>query len=358
MAADRCCGYPLQLKRLVLLLTGAIVVLGMTCGGIPGAVPGARADARIPREYRLAPLAGRGLPHGLRFRDALLFAPSLASDDLHLLAGVPGEKEPGDGGRIRISLHRAVRYYIRFYQGKGRLTFTEALQRSWFYTPKMTDIFAAYGVPRELVYVALVESRFRHQVSSHKGARGLWQFMATTARSMGLRVNYWIDERLDPVKSTRAAARYLARLHRRFGSWELALAAYNAGAGAVSKALRKSPRKDFWSLYQRRLLPRQTRRYVPKVMAAVYLVRNLEKYGFKRPRYLPIRYPARIAIRRPVTLRQIARWTGTTVKGLRRLNPSLLLDRIPPGKSFTLRLPPPAAEKFSSAYENHLNRKS
>jgi membrane-bound lytic murein transglycosylase D len=226
----------------------------------------------------------------------------------------------------------------------------------------MTSILRSYGLPTELVYVVLVESRFKNRSLSHKGAAGQWQLMPATARALGLRVDEWVDERRDPVKSTHAAARYLRKLFKRFQSWPLALAAYNGGQTALNKTLQRTGAEDFWELCRRKALPEEVRAYVPKVYAAIVISQQLEAYGFERPRHLPVYAYDSVRIWNPLRLEQVARWTEVPLKRLRSLNPSLSRDRLPPQKeSFLLNLPELARESFDIAYQNYLrdmNRKT
>ena len=253
---------------------------------------------------------------------------------------------------IYVPDHPAIKRYLKYYQTKGRITFAKALRRSWAYVPTMMEIFLSHGLPRELVYMVMVESGFSIKSRSKRGAVGLWQLMPATARAMGLIVNYWIDERLDPVRATQAAARYLCELYDRFGSWPLALAAYNAGSATVYRAIRRTRSRDFWQISKFHALPLQTRSYVPKVLATIKIIRNLDVYRFKIPRYFPIHPAITIPICKSLSLHQIARWTGIPLKRLRILNPALRHDRIPGGVRFHLRLPLILFERFSRAYEH------
>jgi len=249
--------------------------------------------------------------------------------------------------------HPLVERYVGYFTGKWKKGFQEPLDRAWPYLPLMAEILDVMGVPTELVYVVLVESHFKGKARSSAGAAGFWQLMPATARSLGLRVDAYVDERLDPLRSTQAAAVYLRKLYDRFGSWELALAAYNAGAGTVRRAIRRHGTYDFWELRERRALPKQTRFYVPKIMAAVHICRDLDRYGFDRPRFLPVWAFTTVWVQQPLSLGQVAQWSGIPLKDLRRLNPALRKGKIPSG-GYRLRLPPAVVEKFLSAYETYL----
>lgn len=258
--------------------------------------------------------------------------------------------------QIHIPNQPAVQKYVGFYKGKGRLTFVDGLERSWIYLPIMANILESYGVPAELIYVVLVESSFKTKALSPGGAGGYWQLLSSTARSLGLRVDRWVDERMDPIKSTEAAAKYLRSLYDRYNSWPLALAAYNAGDVPVRAAIKRCGTKDFWTICKRGSLPRITRSYVPKILAAIKIARDLEDHNFKSPRYLPVIDFDSTYVKSPLKLQQVASWVNVPLKQLKTLNPSLRKDRLPPDKGFSLRLPPGAKEKFLLAYEGYLNQ--
>jgi membrane-bound lytic murein transglycosylase D len=257
--------------------------------------------------------------------------------------------------QIHIPNHSVIEKHIRFYKGQGRTTFIDALERARRYVPIMSEILESYGVPAEMLAVVLVESRFKKQ-ASHKGAVGYWQLLASTARSMGLRVDRWVDERYDAIKSTHAAARYLRSSYNQFNSWPLALAAYNAGDGAVKSAVRRCGTSDFWDLSGRGALPSGTSSYVPKVLAAAQILRELETHGFERPKHFSYYDFESVRIGTPLKLEQVAGWINIPISHMQDLNPSLRLDRIPPDGEFALNLPSGARDKFDLAYANHLRK--
>jgi membrane-bound lytic murein transglycosylase D len=254
--------------------------------------------------------------------------------------------------KLPIPNHPAINKYIQRYNNGERKTFLEALDRSWLVVPVMEEIFRSEGVPEDLVYIALIESCFKGK-ASYRGAGGYWQLMSPTARSFGLRVDRWVDERVDPVKSSHAAARYLQMLYREFESWPLAMAAYNVGNAPIARATRRHDSDDFWVLYDRNALPGRTREYVPKVLAAIQIVRNLEAHGFNRPGHHPVFDFESIQVSSPLKLREVAGWLEVPVCELRNLNPSLRQDCIPPGSEFTLRLPLGAHDRFEVAYKDY-----
>jgi membrane-bound lytic murein transglycosylase D len=173
---------------------------------------------------------------------------------------------------------------------------------------------------------------------------------------MGLRVDRLVDERRDPVKSTQAAAKYLSLFHERLGSWPLALAAYNAGDGPVMKAVRRHGTKDFWELCRRGALPGRTRAYVPKVLAAMHIMHDLDAYGFSTSRESSVYDFESIKVQEPLGLEEVAGWLDVPVDRMRELNPSLRTDRVPTDSDFALRLPSGARDRFDLAYEGYLRK--
>src|SRR5207302_7213452 len=170
--------------------------------------------------------------------------------------------------------------YINFYSTRGHGTVERALVRSGRYRDMILRVLKEEGVPQDLLYLAEAESGFQPLALSRAGARGMWQFMAGRASEYGMARNWWLDERQDPVRSTRAAARHLKDLYAQFGDWYLAMAAYNSGPGTVQAAVRRTGYADFWELYRRNVLPKETRNYVPIILAVTIVAKNLSQYGF------------------------------------------------------------------------------
>jgi membrane-bound lytic murein transglycosylase D len=191
----------------------------------------------------------------------------------------PVSAKPTAAYRVRLNEH--VRFFLdRFQTGYRRAVVESWLARSGRYLPMILDVFQRKGLPEELVFTAMIESGFNPVAVSHAGAKGLWQFMAPTARLYGLRVDRWLDERLDPEKSTVAAASYLRDLYTVFGSWDLAQAAYNAGEVRVQQAIQRTGSRDFWRLHRSPLLLEETKNFVPAIHAATLIGRQPERYGF------------------------------------------------------------------------------
>jgi membrane-bound lytic murein transglycosylase D len=248
--------------------------------------------------------------------------------------------------------HERVQYYLDFFQGPARERFGAWLQRMPRYEPMIRARLAQEGLPGDLLYLALIESGFSNSATSRARAVGMWQFMPSTGRAYGLRVDRWVDDRRDPVKATDAAARHLDDLRERFGSLYLAAAAYNAGGGKVSRGIRRlgdgpdveededfTSDSTFFALYHTRYLRRETKDYVPKLIAAALIAKEPEKYGFTRPLPLaPFAYDSMI-VPDATGLDVLARLAGTDVTALRELNPQFLRLITPPGSRSVVRLP-------------------
>ena len=233
-----------------------------------------------------------------------------------------------------------VRHFVRYYSTTGKIRFQELLGRSGKYMPMIAKVLSQEGLPEELGYLALLESEFVVNITSRNGAVGLWQFITTTARRYGLRIDEWVDERRDPVKSTRAAAAYLKDLHDYYGRWYLATAAYNAGPGNVDKALQQSGAKDFWHIKAKTQLTEETRNFVPKFVAISLIAMDPSKYGLNDVRYdAPLDYEE-VELKAPMKLAALAQSAEADIPDLRNLNPALLRDRTPPDEQgFRIKLP-------------------
>jgi membrane-bound lytic murein transglycosylase D len=225
---------------------------------------------------------------------------------------------------IDIPLNARVLSFVQLFSGRLKTFLEEGLSRSVQYLPMIQSIFRAEGLPLDLAYVPLVESAFKPTALSRAKARGIWQFMRGTALENGLTHDWYIDERAEPEKATRAAAKYLRTLNDMFdGDWHLALASYNGGPGRVQRAMKRSGRSDFWQLSaSSRYLPRETRDYVPLILAAIVIARNPAQYGMNIEPVEPLRYEA-VTLPTAVDLRRVAEWIGTPIQTLQDLNPEL-----------------------------------
>ena len=256
-----------------------------------------------------------------------------------------------DGGpQIPIVLNAQARWFIRHYSGPNRATFAKWLERSTRYIGLMRRILREEGVPQDLVYIALIESGFNPRAYSWAGASGLWQFMKSTGRKYGLKINWWIDERRDPLKATRAAARYFKDLHETFRSWYLAQAGYNAGEGRIRRGLRRLKRKDFWTLAKTRYIGRETRSFVPKFIAARLMAKDPKAYGFTTLNYEPPLRFEEVSVHKPTDLRWIAAAAGVSMNVIRSLNPALRRWKTPPNyPDFKINVPPGTSQKVAKA---------
>ena len=225
---------------------------------------------------------------------------------------------------IDIPLNAKVLSYVQLLRGRLKTFLEEGLSRSVHYLPMIQSIFRAEGLPLDLAYVPLIESAFKPSALSRAKARGIWQFMRGTGLEMGLRHDWYIDERAEPEKATRAAAKYLKTLNKMFnGDWHLALASYNAGPGRVMRAMKRSGRTDYWKLTATtRFLPRETRDYVPLILAAMIIAKNPAQYGMNVEPVEPVRYEA-VPLSSPVDVRRVAEWVGEPAKVIQDLNPEL-----------------------------------
>lgn len=258
-------------------------------------------------------------------------------------------KEVVTSTTISLAINYSVEQNIAFYQQKGREHFERWLNLSGKYFPIMKKIFREEGVPEEIVYLSMMESGLNPQARSWARAVGLWQFVQGTGRLYGLGGNFWYDERRDFEKSTRAAAKHFKDLYAHFGDWYLTLAAYNAGARKIERALRRSGTKDFWVM--RRHLPRQTRNYVPQFIAVALMAMKPEDFGFNGiPRGDVLKYDV-VKINGSVDLSVLARCAETDVEILRELNPELIQWLTPPNqKDYWLRIPAGKAKIFAKNY--------
>ncbi|HWP56543.1 MAG TPA: lytic transglycosylase domain-containing protein [Candidatus Acidoferrales bacterium] len=236
--------------------------------------------------------------------------------------------------------HPKVTHFIRIFSGSGRATLRRALERSGRYEQSMSEIFRSEGVPQELLHLCIIESGFSPLAVSHSRTSGLWQFTSTTARKYGLKIDSWLDERKDPIKSTRAAALYLKDLYGEFGDWLWAVAAYNSGENAIKRALASRRPAALSPLDGKIPLASITRDFVAKFVAIALIARDPARYGFHEVAYDEHLNYDEVVVAEPLSLQTIAQRTSTTVDALVKLNPALLRGAIPPQeRAFVLRLP-------------------
>jgi len=252
--------------------------------------------------------------------------------------------------QIPMVLNDSVENHLEYFKTRGRDVFQKWLDRSARYIPVMRDIFREKNLPEDLVYVAMIESGFNPYAVSWARAVGPWQFMPHTGKLYGLKIDWWVDERKDPIKSTQAAAEHLKDLHNLFGSWPLAMASYNAGAGKVQRAVLRTNSEDFWDLKASRYIRRETKNYVPKYMAATIMAKNPEAYGFTVQPYDLFVYDE-VIITESTDLRLVARCADTTYEVIKELNPELKRWVTPPdATNYVLRVPKGTAAVFTANF--------
>jgi membrane-bound lytic murein transglycosylase D len=251
---------------------------------------------------------------------------------------------------IPIPQNSRVLAYVELFQGRLREFIQDGLTRGTQYLPMIQDVFRAEGLPLDLAYIPIIESGFKPNAVSKASARGPWQFMKATARENGLHHDWYIDERSDPEKATLAAAKYLKTLNKLFdGDWNLVLAAYNGGLGRVQRAVKRSGKEDFWELSaSSRYLPKETREYVPLILAAIIVAKNPAQYGFDIVAHEPISYD-KVTVPRAIDLRRVAEWTGASIDEIQALNPQLRRWTTPVKyPTFELKLPPGTGQQFQA----------
>lgn len=253
---------------------------------------------------------------------------------------------------IPIVINAQVEQFIQYFQTNIRNTFSNWLARSEKYIPFMKNLLKEHGLPEDLVYMALIESGFNPNAYSRSKASGPWQFIYLTGKRYGLKSNWWVDERRDPEKSTIAAAKYLKDLYDMFECWYLAAAGYNAGEGKISNAMKRYKTEDFWELTKYRYLKKETKDYVPQMIAAALIAKEPEKYGFVNIEYQePLQYD-KVEVPEITDLRIIAQACDISVEELRALNPELLRGCTPPGISnYEIKIPFGTKELFLKKFE-------
>lgn len=252
---------------------------------------------------------------------------------------------------IPVVLNNKVLTFIEAFQTRMRGPFEAGLRRSGRYLPMINRIFQEEGVPTDLAYMAHQESAFKTSAYSRAKAKGLWQFIAPTGRKYGLKRDQWVDERSDPEKSTRAAARYLRDLYAMFGDWYLAMAAYNAGEGKVGRGLKRTGATDYWTLAQhKRALRVETKNYVPAILASMIIDKSPQEYGFHVDLAAEVFYE-QVTLDSPTDLKVAADCAGISVEELKDLNPELRTMATPPySEGYSLKVPLGVGETFMEKY--------
>lgn len=243
-----------------------------------------------------------------------------------------------DGPSYPLVLNAQVQHFLDRFTRERREIVGLWLNRSGRYLGMIREVLRSRGLPEDLAFTAMIESGFNPVAVSRAGAVGLWQFMAGTARRYGLRVDQWVDERLDPEKSTFAAVAYLRDLHAQFGSWTLAQAAYNAGELNVARAIRATGSNDFWALSRSRFLKQETKEFVPQIQAATLIGRDPFRYGFEAWESTVTSFES-VLVPPSIDLRSLAATAGVSLEMLRVLNPTLVRGVTPPGPLYSLKVP-------------------
>lgn len=265
-------------------------------------------------------------------------------DDIDALerSAPPAWPEPGDvTWDIPLANDERVDLWISYYQNGGRERFRTWMARLTRFAPMFWAVLEAEGMPRDTIFLAMIESGFSARATSWASAAGPWQFMPETGRAFGLEVGFWVDERRDYEASTHAAAAYLKRLYNEFGDWMLAWAAYNTGEGRIRRAVKRLNTKDFWTISRSRHLYRETKHYVPKLIAAALVAKQPEAYGIEPPEYLAPLVWDTVTVTTAVDLETVARACGPAVRleDLEALNPAIYRGVTPPRRTWAIKVP-------------------
>jgi membrane-bound lytic murein transglycosylase D len=252
---------------------------------------------------------------------------------------------------IPVVLNEKVLTFIEAFQNQLRRAFVGGYQRMGQYEEMIRRTLREEGLPEDLIYLAFLESTFKPQAYSRARAKGIWQFMASTGARYGLVRNAYVDERSDPEKATRAAARYLKDLYAMFGDWYLVMAAYNAGEGVILRAIDRTGKRDFWEFTKTRHLRTETKNFVPSILALSIMSRDPARYGYEGLQKDPPLDFDRVTLDGATDLGLVARLTGSSVEEIRRLNPQLTRNVTPPGyRAYQIRVPRGTGESFQTAY--------
>ena len=300
----------------------------------------------IPSDNQASPESTETAPVAALFSLEELRKAGDAEDDLEL----PDTDLPISD--IPLTLNSKVEYFLYYFQTSGKQSFSRWLSHSSRYIPMMKEILKREGMPEDLVYVAMIESGFQMHARSWANAVGPWQFISGTGRHYALRIDQWIDERKDPVKATTAAALYLKELYGLFkGDWYLATAGYNAGENKILRAISMYNTNDFWELSRGSYLKRETKEYVPKLLAAAIIAKDPARYGFTDIAYLtPIEYDT-VTIPSRTNLDLVAKLCGSTYESIKELNPDLRHWCTPPNyPDYLLKIPKGSKQLFEAEY--------
>ena len=248
-------------------------------------------------------------------------------------AAVGDEISHATSQKIPLELNDEVQHWITYFSGKDRERFQRFMERGERFRPQITAVLRDQGMPTEIYYQAMIESGFSSAATSRASAVGVWQFMRETGRRYGLRIDNYVDERRDPMRSTIAASLYLKDLYNVFQSWYLAMAAYNAGENRILSSIMRAKTRDFWEIARARALPEETLNYVPKFLAATTIGHDPQKFGFAALNFDALPQLVSVPVPSPVRLADVAAISGVTLAALREYNPHLIRGITPPGVS-------------------------
>jgi membrane-bound lytic murein transglycosylase D len=301
---------------------------------------------------RVTPLSFSSIEHDF-VRSLKLPISDDSNDDFSLEFLPKDQQKQGQEFDIPIVINTRVEQFIQYFQTTARRAFTHWLARSEKYIPLMRSLLKENGLPEDLVYLALIESGFNPYAYSRSKASGPWQFISLTGKRYGLRSNWWMDERRDPEKSTIAAAKYLKDLYDLFECWYLAAASYNAGEKRIATAIKRYRTEDFWELTKYRYLKRETKDYVPQMIAAALVAKDPEKYGFIDIEYQePLCYD-KVKVPEVTDLRLIAQACEVDIEEIKALNPELSRWCTPPNfPNYEIKIPFGMKELFLNNFEN------
>jgi len=320
--------------------------------------PAAKPNAMVLQSLRRLGLAN---PLRLRMLDAMEELTLREDDSLEAIPLITDLQnfdvaQIQDRYDIPLDMQPLVAQYIQFFQGPGRKWFRKWVSRSTRYMPVMQPILEQKGLPRDTVYLAMIESGFSATAYSWAHAAGPWQFISSTGKEYGLRQDFWVDERRDPIKATHAAAAYLKQLYSELGHWYLAWAGYNTGGGRVRRMINRYGTSDFWALSQEKGLAKETQHYVPKLIAAALIAKNPSAFGFREEEFEyepPLEYDE-VKLVDATDLDVISRAAGVSVKDVQELNPELRRWCTPPASEkqpYLLRLPKGSGEQFAQNFK-------
>jgi len=254
---------------------------------------------------------------------------------------------------IPVVYNAAVKKWLKYFQNRGRGFFSRYSARAGRYAPILGKILEEHQLPRDLIFLAMAESGFQNKAKSWARAVGPWQFMPYTGRRYGLHIDWYVDERRDPIKATIAASRYLTKLYKQFGSWELAAASYNAGEGKMGRAIKRYKTESFWQIRKGRYLKPETKNYVPKIMALAIIGKNLKSFGFEDIDFHEPLDFEEVIIPGQVDLVKLSESLNVDFEEVQRLNPEILRWFTPPNiKKYHLRLPVGLKSKFNDCCRN------